>query len=606
MILANPIGLLLLLAIPAIIILHLFRQERRRREVSSLYLWKEISDQQSRRVRPRLLRNINLLLQLIATALAALALAQPAISVGAATGAANMIVLIDDSASMQAATDGPSRMELARNRAREVIGRAPRASRVLLMTAGPRPRVLEPFTIDRTQTYATIADLEASDGAGDLRAALELARTLAPDDETDVVLITDGAVDRDDQVWVSGAFPNLVIATVGEPEDNAAITSFELRTRTDATAVEVLAAVANFSAEPRTLPVTIRADGELVASRSFDLAANEERLFSATIDRRRGTVYEARIESNEDALAVDDSAFAATAGDRPIRVQLVTPGNLFLESLLTVYPNVQLDVRQAVSQTSGYDVLILDRVPAPSGLRGGVIAIDTALPDGPFVSGDRVEVTRGVSGRTDHPVTQDVRLDLVSVSQAVSGELTERATVLASAGDIPLMYAFRRDRLSLIATTFSLEHSDIALRGSFPVLMHNMLQWLAPVAPAGDAGYTPVGQEVSLYVPPGEDVVLIDPDETPLRFVPQTTPFLFTDTFRAGIYQVRGISYQTRFAVSLANRSESNLVPRLQETSDEASATSTATGGGQPIWQWLALAALLALAVDWVIWARRH
>ena len=71
---ANPLGLLLLLSIPVIVLLHLFRQERRRQEVSSLYLWREISDQHSRRMRPRLLRNVNLLLQLIAALLASLAL----------------------------------------------------------------------------------------------------------------------------------------------------------------------------------------------------------------------------------------------------------------------------------------------------------------------------------------------------------------------------------------------------------------------------------------------------------------------------------------------------------------------------------------------------
>ena len=62
----NPAGFILLAALPVIVLLHLFRQERRRQEVSSLLLWKEISDQHSRRIRPQLLRNINLLLQLLA------------------------------------------------------------------------------------------------------------------------------------------------------------------------------------------------------------------------------------------------------------------------------------------------------------------------------------------------------------------------------------------------------------------------------------------------------------------------------------------------------------------------------------------------------------
>jgi hypothetical protein len=600
--LANPLGLLLLTAIPVIIVLHLFRQERRRREVSSLYLWREITDQQSRRVRPRLLRNINLLLQLIVVILASLALAEPSISVGSATGAGRMILIVDDSASMQAASSGASRMELARSAASEIVGRSPRTTQFLLMTGGPRPRILETFTLDRTQLYESIDAIQATDGANDFRSALELVQSIGVGDDTDVVFVTDGAVDLQDETVPLEFAVNLV----GEPAANQAITAFELRNRRDASAIEMLGAVANYSSEPATVQVDITADGEFISTRSFDLEPFEERLFSSVIGRRRGAVYQAVLADHEDALAVDDAAYAAAAGERPIRIQLVTPGNLFLESILSVYPNVDLTIRESVSQTNPWDILILDRVPAPSGLRGNVITFDTALPDGPFTAAERVQVERSISTLAGHPLVNGVRLDLVRVSEAIGGELLPRATVVASAGDIPLLYTYRRDRLTLVGTTFSLGSSDIALRGSFPVLIHNMIEWLAPVSPAGDVGYAQVGSTVPLYVPPGEEVVVIAPDNDAARFTPRVSPFEYEQTARAGIYEVRGESFTSRFAVSLANAGESNLAPRLRGTAAVSAAAAEEEAGGRPIWQWLALAALIVLAVDWVIWARRH
>jgi hypothetical protein len=157
-----------------------------------------------------------------------------------------------------------------------------------------------------------------------------------------------------------------------------------------------------------------------------------------------------------------------------------------------------------------------------------------------------------------------------------------------------------------VGTTFDLTTSDLALRGSFPVLMHNIVEWLAPVAPAGDVGYTAVGSVVPLYVPPGEEVVVIKPDGSPLRYTPRTTPFEFSDTDQAGIYEVRGESFRSRFAVSLASTNESNLTSRLAGFSRTDEQDLLEEQAGVPIWHWLALLALLLLVADWIIWARRH
>ena len=609
---ANPLGLLLLLSIPAIVLLHLFRQERRRREVSSLYLWREISDQHSRRMRPRLLRNVNLLLQLIAALLASLALAQPIVETTATTGSREIVVLIDDSASMQSGAGGVSRMELARNRAREVVGRAPRNSRIMLLTAGPRPTVLQTFTADRTALYETIRDLEATDGPNDLARAVALVRGLAPGPEAEIVFVTDGSVSPGALAEIP--YP-VTLATVGIPEEgdgengasaNRAITSFELRERPDGSAFEVLSAVANYSPDPAGGTYRLTADAELVSERSIDLEPGEERLVTAVIPRTRGTVYTAELADNDDALDVDDRAFAAASGERPVRVQLVTPGNLFLESFLAVYPNVQLTIAESVNQDSPFDILILDQVPAPARLRGNVIAFATALPDGPFTQTDTRELEQTVSVRASHPILEGVQLNQIRVGRYAVGEMNPRATVLAAAGDAPLLYTYRRDRLTLVATTFGLAGSDIALRGSFPVLMNNIVEWLAPVAPAGEVGYASVGSVVPLYVPPGEEVAVVRPDGTAVRATPRTSPFEFTRTDQTGVYEVRGESFRSHFAVTLADARESDLANRLGSATRTEGRGTVVQAAGYPVWHWIALLALLVLVADWIVWARRH
>ncbi|MFW6292218.1 MAG: vWA domain-containing protein [Spirochaetota bacterium] len=607
--LANPLGLLLLVSLPIIVLLHLFRQERRRREVSSLYLWREITDEHSRRMRPRLLRNINLLLQLLAALCAALALAHPVLDTRTASGAPELIVMIDDSASMQSSSGGVSRMELARNYAREAIGRAPRNARIMLASAGPRPAIVHAFTEDRARLYELVRTLQATDGANNLPDALDLVRGLGVGERVDIVLITDGAVSLPRGVELPA---NLEIANivdrvgVDETAANRAITGFELRARPDGAAFEVLATVANYDEAPASVEFRLSADNEALSTRTLELDSEEERTITAVVPRDRGTLFLAELLGNEDALSVDDRAYAAAAGERPVRVQLVTAGNLFLESFLSIYPNVQLAVTESVDQSQDFDVLILDRVPAPARLRGNVIAFGTALPDGPFTAEESAAVERTITSRAGHPIVRNVRLEGARIGEAVTGTLDPRASVLASAGEMPLLYSYRTETLSLVASTFALTSSDLALRGDFPVLMHNILEWLAPIAPTGEVGYAEVGSIVSLYVPPGEEIVIIDPDGTSRRYTPQTSPFEFARTTRVGFYEARGESFQSRFAVSLANSGESDVRPRLANLATETATTQPVDAPGRALWRAFALAALLLLVADWVVWARRH
>ncbi len=607
MTLLNPLGLLLLLTVPAIILIHLFRHERRRVEVSSLHLWRQVADRHSRRMRPRLLRNLNLLLQIAAAILASLAVAQPQLPVPQAAAPGGMVLIIDNSASMQ--TGAVPRLELARNRAREIIGRASGATQFMLLTAGPRPRIAQTFTTDRDLLYERLREIRKTDGAAELEKAVSLAASVVGEAEAELVLITDGAV----SAARLPAFPanlrtELVGGAYGEWADaaNRAVTVLELRTRPDGSAIEALVGVANHAPDPTEVRLRLTADGETVSDRAIDLAAGEERLFTSVIPRTRATVYTAELVANDDALPADDRAFVVAGGERPIRVHLASTGDYFLESFLSVYPNVELTVSEQLRHPLSFDLLILDRIPAPSGLRGNVLALGTSLPDGPFAPESLVASDHVASVRQDHPLMRGVRIGETRIRQMLVGEWHPRATVVASSGEHPLLYTFQDDRLSLVGTTFALSDTDLALRTGFPVLMHNIIERLVPVAPTGELGYARPGSVVPLSVPPGEEVVVITPDGTPLRFAPRTSRLEFSRTWQTGLYEVRGESFRSHFAVNLLDTDESNLMPRMEEVRTEAGTSLVAHAPGRPVWRWLAVATLVLLVLDWALWARRY
>jgi Ca-activated chloride channel family protein len=599
----SPAGLFLLLGVPLLILLHLFRQERRRKEISSIFLWKEIQDQQSRRMRPHLLRNINLILQILAVIAAALALSRPVTQRAATVSSEELIVLVDTSASMLAREDGVQRIELATNRAREIIGRTRRDTRVMLVSAGPDPVVLQSYTTDRNLLYETMRGITATEGKGEIESALALARSVAFGASSQIVLVTDGAflLPRD---LVPPS--NLEISLVGSARPNRGITAFELRSRPDGSAIEAYVEVANFADVESSALLELGVDSEIITQEEFDLGPGERSAMSLAIARRSGAVFHARLVGNDDDFPQDDEAFAVTAGSRPVRIQLVTEGNLFLESFLSVYPNIELVIRPVVDRNSPFDVLFLDNVPAPARLEGNVVALGTFLPDGPFTPEERVEPTQAVATQPDHPILREVHLEEARIRSAYVGALSPRATIVASSGSAPLIYVLRDTNLTLVGFTFAISDSDLPLRSGFPVLMHNIIEWMAPVAPGGEAGYNRVGLPIDLYVPVGEAVTVTRPDGTSITATPRSSPYRFNEATGSGIYTVEGESFSDRFAVSLASIEESNLTPRLQlGTEDSAQIAGDAQSTGTPIWHWLALAALLCLVAEWIVWARR-
>jgi hypothetical protein len=269
---------------------------------------------------------------------------------------------------------------------------------------------------------------------------------------------------------------------------------------------------------------------------------------------------------------------------------------------------VELTMTDAVENPQDYDVIIIDSLPPPARLTGNIITIGTALPDGAFTPTEPLPVEREISV-VPHEITEDLGFTGLQVEEAISGALVPRAQPLIRAGDRTLMFAYRGPNLNQVGFLFRLRDSDLPLKASFPVLMRNILAWLAPTGTAGEVGYHRAGDTVPLYVPPGESVVVTLPDGTPERFTPRVSPFEFSQTEQVGVYSVIGESFTSRFAVSLASGEESDLSPS-QTPSRAALDESGTTGTGQEtsgtdIWHWLALAATLALTIDWLIWARR-
>lgn len=629
----TPLAFGLTSLIPVIVALYFLKLRRQEQTVSSVYLWREtIRDVAANAPWQRLRPNLLLLLQLLFLAALILALARP-FSWTRSVAGDHLILVVDTSASMAASDVGSSRLSEAAKEARRLVSGLPSDVPVTLIAVGDQVEVLLSASADRGRLNQTLDGLRPSSGGVDMATALELAAAVAAGEpEAQVVVLSDGGVRLPDRLAIAAETRYLPI---GESADNQAISALSLDL---GAALTGFVRVSNYGSEAVQRRLTLyaytepfdRSAGQLVAVRDLDLPADDAIALTLPDLPPDTAVLEARLEG-QDALALDDHAWAVRPVDAGAQIQVVGPGNRFLEIALALLPGVEVttisledyeatwsDADQTAGQLTDQPanwLTVFDGVlPEP-----GHYPLGALLFLGPLRSTEFFSVTGALEGPTPLPASAsepllryvDLRDVLVQRSARLSLPAWGRPVVVTADGqeDAPLLVAGEVDGRRLAVLAFDLRQSDLALRVAFPLLLANLVDFLAPSSRGAFLGTVPPGQPLSVMLPPQtEALVVTQPDGTSVRLIPESGAALFEDTTTLGVYQV---NWQVegerwllgRFAVNAFNPLESNIRPR-----PELALSGAAEGGitaDRPVrqewWAWLAWAALALLMLEWLV-----
>jgi Ca-activated chloride channel family protein len=619
-----PLAFALLALLPVIVAMYLLKLRRTEQQISSVYLWlRMVRDLEANAPWQRLRRNLLLLLQLLFLLALILALARPFTwAEGSSSQAA--IIILDTSASMAATDVVPSRMENARLQARQVVEGLPDDARVTVIAAGEGAQVLAASSQDRRQVYQAIDQVQVGPTGSDLSAALQLAAAIAarqPDAE--VVVLSDGNAEVPERLAISGRVRYI---PVGESGDNQAISLFTLERAAAGGALTGFVQVSNYGGQAAQRRLEIYAGDELVNAYDLQIPAGEQRPVLAEGIPAGTAVAEARL-GGQDPLALDDRAWAVHRQSDAAAVTLVTDGNLFLETALGLLPNVELttitpsdfedrDAQEGTAATS--DLTILDAY---------LPLTDTLITDNSdnwfFIAPPTSTTYFTVTGVIDEPLLRpvsasepllkDVNLSEVSVLKAARLALPDWGTTViagdAGGDSAPMLLAGEVDGRRLAVLAFDLHDSDLPLQVAFPLLISNLVSWLAP----GQGGNLPdqvlPGDAVSLNLPlEVETASVVRPDGSSARYQADAGRLVFPDTGQLGVYRVRwGESGETRFAVNLFSPRESRIGPAASLPLLEAGAGAEDATQGQARREWwrpLAFAALGLLTVEWIVYQR--
>jgi Ca-activated chloride channel homolog len=165
---------------------------------------------------------------------------------------------------------------------------------------------------------------------------------------------------------------------------------------------------------------------------------------------------------------------------------------------------------------------------------------------------------------------------------------------------------------------FDLHDSDLPLQVAFPLLLSNLMGFLAPGAGAEAAQLLP-GQPLALQVDAAiSEVRVTRPDGSVASSSDggvqiQGGQAIYAATDQLGVYTVEEfagdeLAARHRYALNLFAPGESRIAAQrdlaVPQTSGANSTVAREREGRQEFWRWVALAALLVLVLEWLVYQR--
>ena len=565
--LSSPLGMarwFVLAGVPVgIIALYFLKLKRRPVKVSSTLLWrKSLEDLHVNSLFQRLRRNLLLFLQLLAVALAILALAGLR-SKGTGGMGQRYVLMIDNSASMGAIDVPPSRLENAKEKARKLVTSMEGDDLAMVISFGETARVVSNYTGDKRALLQRIDSIPPTQSTTSLREALQVAAGLANPSKQigEGVVATEALITPKMFIYTDGGFADVEgfslgnleseVVVIGPPprpyspptsaeassptdskakvhdaSDNVAIVALQARLNDEQPDVyQLFGRVHNFRSERVDTEAQLfrhaadkpGGEGQLIDAIALQLPPQSDQSFKFDIPDSGLAELEVRL-TVKDALEVDNHAFAIVGNARKAQVLVITSGNRYLlDAFNTPTASTNADVRIATPEDAKaeelsreirggrFDLVIYDGVRPETPPEANALYLGS-LPPGPAYANPKAVMQPVIlDWSISHPLMQYIRdLSLVFVAKANLVELPAGATPLIESNQGPLAFTIPREGFTDAVVLFPLLDGTTPNTTwfryiSFPLFLLNSMQALGNVREGSG------GEEVRS---PGRPVIL--------------------------------------------------------------------------------------------------
>ncbi|MGH7941475.1 MAG: vWA domain-containing protein [Limisphaerales bacterium] len=529
--LTYPLALIALATVPALTAIYIFRNRFRRRQVSSLVLWRfHVQSKSGGAKIHRLQLPLLFFLELLALLLLVAAATGPRWKLPQSSRP--LIIVLNDSFSMRAVGDGVSAQERAKESLQKLFRRQPPPFTRLILAG------TEPHSLGSTVTrWSEINQLLSQWKCWSPEAAMDSAITLASEiggGQANILVLTDHKP-ADEKI----SNPRLEWRAFGLPLDNFAI---------------INASRTAFGDEDRCL-IEIANDSESARSSRLlvQIGSNDVQTSQISLGPRQTQ----RLVFNLPATA-------------PSLRAALDPDALDADNAIELLPPIRKHVRVQVALTNKDLSTMVNRALDATGFRAAleqnpqlVIHADTSA-----VGSNAWDITWSTVGATNaytgpfivdnsHPLAEGIALDGVIWAAAATTNAPGDVPVIL-AGNVPLL-SERQDIIGRRHITLNLNptFSTVQDTPDWPILFWDILSWRISEMPGLKDSNARLGTEVMLKTD-NQPVAITQPDGEKL-FFPKVADQMAIATPIPGIYTVAVGPETNQFSVNALAADESDL-----------------------------------------------
>ena len=585
--------LFLLLTIPPVIMLYILKRKYKEEVISSSLLWKEVyKNTRANTPWEKFKKNIMLLLQIIIILFIILALMKPFLNFGGKSYK-NIIMVIDNSASMNTLYDDKSRLEQGKELAKEYLNGIKDGTNTYIISYDNTSNLLLNGDFNKDKARSIIDNIMPSYASGDISEVTSFVKAIGEGigEEYEALIFTDKEISLQD---INGKIIYLANSGLNGSIDNISHKFIEDK-------VKVIATVTNNGDSVYEGDFSLYEGDELSKVEAVNLQVGESITLSFELDNINSEYLKGEL-SRKDILAEDNTYYHVISENKINKVLLITKENVFLEKAFGAIENTEVyktNDPSNITSTDDYDLYVFDNLmPESIPTKGSLLFINPS-------SNELFNVLKGGELGEATAVKGEVSTYLEGTQFTLSNyniiETPYYGKNILTIDNDSIGFKGELNDRKIAALSFDLHNSDFALKKEFPILMYELGEDLIST-----------GMVYSSNFKSGEKIVLKSSDyENEIKVV---YPNGDIENLKAGeevnsskylgVYKLNQNETKESFAVNFPSKSESNTSVQTIGENENIITSKGQLKSGINLGPLFILLAMIVVAIEWILYKK--
>ncbi|VYU30436.1 VWA domain-containing protein [Clostridium tertium] len=585
--------LFLLITIPLLVLLYILKRKYREEVISSTLLWNEVyKNTRANTPWEKLRKNIMLLLQIIILLLLIFSLMKPFLNFGGKSYK-NIILLIDNTASMSAEYGDGTRLEEGKKLAKEFLASTKDDTNTYIISYDGDSKLLQNGDFNKEISNEIISEISQSYNTGDISESLSFIKAIGEgiEEEYEVIAFTDKDFSLGD---VNGKIVSLANSGVNASIDNVSHKFLEDKVR-------VIATVTNRGSGDYAGDFSLYDGEELLSVTSLELKESESRTLTFDLPTIKSEVLKGELSRKD--MILEDNTYNHVVGKKKVnKVLIVTEQNLFLEKAFSSIENTEVYKTNSTSNLTSadkYDLYVFDNVtPDVMPSEGSLLFINPSSNEYFNVisggeGGEAKAVIGEVSKYLEDTTFTAAKYNSIEIPYYGRGFLNINEDYIGFKGEV--------DGRKIAALSFDLHDSDFPLKKEFPILVYDLGENMISSGMVYKSNFKAGDKIIARGISSENNIVLTYPNGETLDL--KSGDEVKEDN-QLGVYKLNVLEEKELFSVNFPSEKESNTsISNISESENIVKAKADLKRGLN-ISPLLILLAMGIVAFEWIMYKR--